>query len=73
MARLSYILNKKDNLVDICEVKVDTSLPPAERMADYIRQIKNPYCFKCGNIAVKIKFAGAATFEECMESYLISL
>ena len=63
-----------DNLIDICNIKVDTSLPAEERIADYIRQIKNPYCYKCGDIVVKIKFADTdVTMEECMENYLRSI
>ncbi len=38
-----------DTLVDICSVKkINTSLPKEERIDDFIRQIKNPYLFKCG-------------------------
>ena len=60
-----------DELVDIRDVTIDTSLPFTERIINYIQQIKNPYCYKCGDIAVKIKFADTdVTMEECMESYL---
>ena len=63
-----------ENLIDICDVKVNTSLQAEERIADYIRQINNPYCYKCGDIVVKIKFADTdVTMEECMESYLRSI
>jgi len=63
-----------ENLIDICDIKVDTSLPAEERIEDYIRQIKNPYCYKCGDIVVKIKFIDTdVTMEECMENYLRSI
>ena len=35
-----------DELVDIQDVRVDETLPPRERAMEYIRQIKNPYCYK---------------------------
>lgn len=35
-------------LVDIRDVSVDKNLTREERVAEFIRQIKNPYCFKCG-------------------------
>ena len=35
-------------LVDIQDVSVDPNLPKEERIAEFVRQIKNPYCFKCG-------------------------
>lgn len=61
----------KDDLVDIRDVKIDRTLPKEERIRDYVRQIKNPYCFKCGNVGVKISFAKTdVTLEECMEHYL---
>ena len=38
-----------DELVDIREVSVDKNLPKEERIAAFIRQIKNPYRFRCGD------------------------
>ena len=34
----------RDKLVDIRDVVINTDLPKEERIKDYIRQIKNPYC-----------------------------
>lgn len=64
-----------DTLVDINDVKIDKSLPQAERVRDFIRQIKNPYCYKCGKAVVKISFSSAATatLEDRLEHYLKSL
>ena len=63
-----------DQLVDIKDVQINTSLPRDERMLDFIKQIKNPYCFKVGKAAVKVSFADTeATVEDCLERYLLSL
>jgi len=63
-----------DTLVDIKDVKVNTDLPKEERMLNFIEQIKNPYCYKCGKVIVKISFADTkVTLEERMENYLLSL
>lgn len=63
-----------DTLVDIKDVKVNTHLPKEERMLNFIEQIKNPYCYKCGKVIVKISFADTkVTLEERMENYLLSL
>ena len=35
-------------LVDIRTVAVEKSLPPMERLVDYVRQIGDPYHFNCG-------------------------
>lgn len=60
-----------DTLVDIKDVKVNTELSKEERMLNYIEQIKNPYCFKCGKVIVKISHANTEiTIEDRMESYL---
>lgn len=38
-----------DDLVDIRTVSVDTSLPPEQRMMNYLEQVKNPYLFRWRN------------------------
>ena len=63
-----------DTLVDIRDVSVNTNLPKDERMLDYLGQIKNPYCFKCGKTVVKVSFAdNSATIEDRLEKYLLAL
>ena len=63
----------KDNdnragLVDIRDVSVDKNLPRQERIAEYIRQIKDPYCFKCGNFTITARYSEKGpTLEECLE------
>ena len=39
------------------EVTVKTDLPKAERMLDFIRQIRNPYCYRHGKYVVKVSYA----------------
>jgi len=61
-------------LADIRDVKVSTALPQIERTIEYIRQIKNPYLYKCGKMVVKVNFAETeATLEDKLEGYLLSL
>lgn len=60
-----------DTLADIADVHINTSLPPAERLADYLAQIKNPYCFRCGGVIVRISYTDTdVTFEDAMELYI---
>ena len=62
-----------DELVDIREVSVDKNLPKEERIAAFIRQIKNPYRFRCGDFVVNACFAGnGVTLEECLQGILRS-
>ena len=44
---------KAEKLVDIRTVSVDMELPKEERISEFVRQIKNPYLFKCGGMLVK--------------------
>lgn len=63
----------RDDLVDIRDVHIDRSLSKEERIRSFVQQIRNPYCFKCGNVVVKTSFADTdVTLEERMEHYLRS-
>ena len=59
-------------LVDIRDVSVDQSLPKEERIAEFLRQIKNPYCFRCGKFTVRARFAeNGVSLEDCLKQILI--
>lgn len=59
-------------LVDIREVSVDPNLPKEERIAEFLRQIKNPYCFRCGKFTVRARFAkNGVSLEDCLKQILI--
>lgn len=63
--------NPTDELVDIREISVDKKLPKEERIAAFVRQIKNPYRFRCGEFVVNASFAGnGVTLEECLQGIL---
>lgn len=55
----------RDSLVDIRDVKIDTSLPISERIKSYVQQIKNPYMFKVGDVVVRVSYKeNAPTLQE---------
>ena len=57
-----------DDLVDIRDVHVDKALPKEERIAEFVRQIKDPYHFRCGKFTVTARFAeNGPTLEECLQ------
>jgi 2-phospho-L-lactate guanylyltransferase (CobY/MobA/RfbA family) len=56
MKNINVITVDPATLVDIQTVDVNVDLPPNERMKDYIMQIKNPYCYKCGETIIKANF-----------------
>ena len=54
-------------LVDIRTISIDKSLPKQERIAEFIKQIKNPYRFKCGKFTVTTRFVeNGPTLEDCL-------
>ena len=60
-----------DDLVEITDVQIDMSLSRAERMQSYIRQIKDPYKYRCNGIVVTVAFADTdATIEDRLEEYI---
>ena len=72
MAEIDIRTVDTSSLVDIEQVQKKTNLPQEERIADYIRQIKNPYCFKCGNFVVTAKYSDKGlSIEDCLQSIII--
>lgn len=64
----------KESLVDIRDVKIDASKSREERISDYIRQVKNPYCFQCNGIIVKMNFCQSGeTLEDKLAGYFLSV
>ena len=61
-------------LVERQSVKVDMNLPREERIKQYIKQIKNPYCYLDGDVVVKVSFQEeGVTLEQRLEAYIRSL
>ena len=65
-------LTNPDTLVDINDISVNKDLPKPERIKEYIRQIKNPYCFKCGNFVGTAKYSDKGlSIEDCLQSIIV--
>lgn len=61
-------------LEDISTVKINPDLPFIEKAIDFLRQIRNPYCFTCGDMIMKVSHAETTTsLEDCMEGFYRSL
>jgi len=61
-------------LIDIDDVEIDVTKPKNERILDFIRQVKNPYCYKYGKTVVKISYANTGkTFEEIFKSIVTNI
>lgn len=63
-----------EELIDINDVTINRDLPTEERIADFTRQIKNPYLYRCGKAIVKVTFADTEdTLENKLKRYLLSM
>lgn len=63
----TYHRNLDKELMDIRDVHVSRNLPREKRIEEYVRQIRNPYHFKCGEITVHVSFTpNGPTLEECI-------
>ena len=61
----------RESLIDIKTVEVNPELPRAERFKRFVEQIKNPYCYRCGDVVVKVGFTDTdRTLEDCLEQYI---
>jgi hypothetical protein len=61
-------------LVDNSSVKINTDLPVIEKAYEYITQIGNPYCYRYGDIIVKISYSETTTtITDCMEELIRSI
>ena len=66
MAAVDIRTVNPEELVDMKNVKINPNLPVKERVADYINQIRNPYCYKSHGVVVKISFSGTKKLEDCL-------
>ncbi len=72
MAQVDIRTVNPDELVEIEDVKISGDLSKEDRVLDYIRQIKNPYCYLYHGIIVKVSFAGKRRMEDCLKDCLFT-
>lgn len=64
----------RSDLVNICDIHIDDSLPATVKARIYFDQVINPYCFRCGDTPVRVRFvAEERTLKELLRSYISSL
>lgn len=62
-----------EELVDITKLIIDKALEGDDRKAEFIRQVKNPYCYRVGNIIVKSSYSGEATLTERFQELVLAV
>lgn len=60
----------RSKLKDLKEVHIDQQLSDEERLASFVEQIGNPYCYKSCGLVVKVSYAGECTLEEALAHYI---
>ena len=74
LRELQNIVPSREQRVDINTIRLDMDAPVAVRAEQYLKQIKNPYAFRCGDVAVNVRFSqDGRTLEQAMQSYLTAL
>lgn len=74
MRELEIAKIDRASLIDINNVKIDTSLLAEQRMESFFTQIRNPYCFLCGDTPVRVRFVTQKkTLAQSLGDYFISL
>ena len=62
-----------ENLVDIQDIHINTSLTVMEKKKSYYQQIKDPHRFRFGDIAVRVSFLDdGPTLPDRIRQYLLS-
>ena len=61
----------RDTFTYIRYVKIYPSFTAEEKAVEYLKQIKNPYCYKHGKYVIKITYTeNGGSLNERLESYL---
>ena len=74
LRELQNIVPPREDRVDVCTIAFDMDAPAAVRVEKYLKLVKNPYAFRCGNVAVNVRFSHEGKpLAQAMQSYLTSL
>lgn len=61
----------KEDLVDVSGLTFDTAIPKEQRAAQILQKVKNPYCFRVGDMGVKLEFLdNAPPLQDCFTDFL---
>ena len=61
----------KEDLVDVSGLAFDNTVPREQRATQVLRKVKNPYCFRVGDMGVKLEFQDSAPpLQDCFSDLL---
>lgn len=62
-----------DLLIDISDIPETKENTQELKIASFIKNIKNPYCFKHGSIAIKVEYNKTdSTLQSKLENYILN-
>lgn len=65
---------KPEDIVDIQQIKMDEGFSQQEKRREFIRQVKNPYCFRVGKVIVKANYSeNGVSLNERFEELVMSV
>lgn len=71
MAAVDIRTVKAEELVDITALEEDLSgEDPADRVRFFLQAVKNPYCFKVGEMVVKSSFSGNVSLQQRIQEMI---
>ena len=63
-----------ETLVDVTQIVIPEGLSKEERVKEYLRQVKNPYCFRVGKMVVKNVYSNdGVSLQERFEQFARTL
>lgn len=61
----------KEDLIDVAGLTFDHGIPQDQRAARVLAAVKNPYCFRVGDLGVKLEFLeNAPPLQDCFTDFL---
>lgn len=72
MANVNIEAVNIEDLVDVSDLVFDTSISQEKRADIVITMVKNPYCFRVGDMGVKLEFSeNAPPLQDVLADFLI--
>ncbi|WP_440896991.1 DUF6870 family protein [Amphibacillus sp. Q70] len=65
---------EKNELVNISTINIKNELTHEKKILDFLEQIRNPYCFRCGDVPVRVCFSeSGTTLETALQELFIRI
>lgn len=71
LASIDITSVNKEDLVDVSGLTFDNTIPREQRAEQVLHAVKNPYCFRVGDMGVKLEFLDSAPLlQDCFSDFL---